>query len=158
MGDKDAGRGASDGAGLSSGKGTNGVMDGQANAEKFLAWQGEVDDYKPFVHQGTLSVARVARECGLKRDVFYTNPTIRDQLWPALLERLEGEGVLKVRAAQPAQVVVRDQRRSAASDARIKQIQEENEVLKAENRELRRQLEKFKGMAEVLHTTGRLPW
>ena len=138
--------------------GTNGILDGQANVAKFLAWQTEVEDYKPFVHQGNLSVSRVARECGLNRDVFYTNPVIRDSLWPELLTRLERDGVLKVRVAQPAQAVIRDHKRSAASDARVKQIQEENEALKAENRELRKQLEQFKGMAEVLHTSGRLPW
>jgi len=44
------------------------------------------------------------------------------------------------------------------SDARIKQIQEENEAVKAENRELRKHLEKLKVLDEILLTTGRLPW
>lgn len=43
-------------------------------------------------------------------------------------------------------------------NARIKQIQEENEALKAENRELRRRLEKLGGLEEILQSTGRLPW
>jgi regulator of replication initiation timing len=68
------------------------------------------------------------------------------------------DGVLRQRVANPVEVIARATKSSAASDARIKQIQEENEALKAENRELRKQLERFNGIEEVLHTTGRLPW
>lgn len=141
-----------------SNKGSNGILDGVANAQAFLDWQTSVDDFKPFVHQGALNVSRVARESGLKREVFYTNPEIRDRLWPALLHRLEIEGVLRRRVANPVEVIARQTKSSAVNDARIKQIQEENEALKAENRELRKQLERFNGIEEVLHTTGRLPW
>jgi len=133
-------------------------MDGRANVEKFQDWLSEVKDFKPYVYQGTLSVSLVARECGLKREVFYTNPTLKEHLWPQLLMQLEKAGILKARSAQPAQLVVRKQVRSPASDARTKQIQEENEALKAENQELRRQLERFKGLTDSLYTTGRLPW
>ena len=129
-----------------------------ANAQAFLTWQAEVEDFKPFVHQGMLNVSRIARECGLKREVFYTNTDIREKHWPALLQKLEAEGVLRPRVANPVEVVVRQAKSSALSDARVKQIQEENEALKAENRELRKQLVRFDGIEEVLHTTGRLPW
>ena len=143
---------------MSSAKGSNGIKDGLLNEQTFVDWLTNVDDFKPYIHQGVLSISRVARECGLNRDVFYTNPEIRDSHWPALNKRLEDEGVLKLRVAKPAEIVQRQHQRSATSDARIKQIQEENEAVKAENRELRRQLDKFKGIDEILHTTGRLPW
>lgn len=133
-------------------------MDGEANVQSFLAWQKDVKDFKPFIHQGVLSVSRVARESGLSRNVFYTNPEIRDVLWPNLLHRLETDGVLKQRVANPVEVVQRQPSRSGIGEARIKQIQEENEALKEEVSELRKQLGRFQGMDEVLHTTGRLPW
>jgi Family of unknown function (DUF6262) len=139
-------------------KGTNGVMDGEANAQTFLAWQKGVNDFKPFIHQGVLSVQRIARECGLNRNVFYTNPEIRDALLPNLLHRLEKDGVLRQRVANPVEVVMREPKRSGLGDARIKQIQEENEALKAEVSELKKRLERFQGMVEILHNTGRLPW
>jgi hypothetical protein len=138
--------------------GSNGILDGRANAECFLEWQKTVVDFKPFIHQGVLSVQRVARESGLNRNVFYTNPEIRDVLLPNLLHRLEKDGVLKQRVANPVEVAMREPKRSGIGDARIKQIQEENEALKAEVSELRKQLGRFQGMDEVLHTTGRLPW
>lgn len=134
------------------------MQDGQKNVEAFLDWSSRVEDFKPFIHQGLLSVSRVAKECGLNRDVFYSNPEIRDVLWPNLLHRLEKDGVLKQRVANPVEVVMREPKRSGIGDARIKQIQEENEALKAEVSELRKRLERFQGMDEILYTTGRLPW
>lgn len=139
-------------------KGSNGIRDGQGNVEAFLNWVAQNDDFKPFIHQGILSISRVAKECGLNRDVFYTNPDIRDVHWPALNKRLEDEGVLKPRVANPVNEVPRQRHGTAVSEARIKQIQEEAEAVKAENRELRRQLEKLKGIDEILHSTGRVPW
>lgn len=139
-------------------RGSNGAQDGERNVQTFLAWLADVEDFKPYIYQGVLSVSKVARECRLNRDVFYTNPEIRDVHWPALNRRLEDEGVLKPRIARPVEAIRRPPQRSAASEARIKQIQEENEAIKAENHELRKQLEKFKGIDEILHTTGRLPW
>jgi hypothetical protein len=140
-------------------KGTNGQMDGRAKARAFRAWLRQVEDFKPFIRQGKLNISLVAAECGFKhREVFYTNPRISKHLLPALERRLEQEGVLHRRIANPVEVVQRAPRPSAASDARVKQIQEENGALKAENEELRKQLERFNGIEEVLNTTGRLPW
>lgn len=143
---------------MSSLKGSNGILDGLRNVEVFLGWVANTADFKPFIYQGLLSISRVASECGLNRDVFYTNPDIRDIHLPALSKRLEDEGVLKARVAKPVDSSPRQPRREAASDARIKQIQEEHESVKAENRELRRQLEKLKSIDEILHSTGRIPW
>ena len=139
-------------------KGTNGVEDGRLNAQAFASWTALVDDFRPFIHQGVLSISRIAKEANLNRDVFYTNPDIRDIHFPALIRRLEDQGILKARVANPAAVIPRQQKKNPMDDARIKQIQEEAEAVRAENRELRKQLEKFKGIEEILHTTGRLPW
>ena len=138
--------------------GTNGVEDGFANVQRFTFWKEGVRDFKPYIRQGALNLSLIGREAGLKRGALYTNTTIREKLLPKLQEDLEKQGILRARTAQPAQVVVRDVSRSPVTDARIKQIREENEVLKAENHELRAQLLRFKGMTDVLHATGRLPW
>lgn len=144
---------------MSAQKGSNGMKDGEENLRTFLAWIDDVEDFKPYIHQGVLSVSRIAREAGLNRDVFYTNPQIRDVHFPRLIARLEEQGVLKQRVTNPVQVMPRQRGRSnAAKEARIKQIQEEHEAVKAENLELRAQLERYKGMDEILKTTGRLPW
>lgn len=143
---------------MSAKKGSNGIRDGEESVRIFLAWASGIDDFKPYIHQGLLSVSRVAREAGLNRDVFYTNPDIRDIHWPRLIASLEEEGVLKQRVTNPVEALPRSPQRSPLAEARMKQIQEEHEAVKAENRELRVQLERFKGIDEILRTTGRLPW
>lgn len=55
-----------------------------------------ITDFKPFIYQGLLSLSRVANECGLNRDVFYTSPDIRDIHWPVIIKRLEDARPLMV--------------------------------------------------------------
>lgn len=138
-------------------KGSNGIQDGEDHAEIFRAWVEETKDFKPYIYQGLLNISRIARESDLNRDVFYTNPDIRDTQLPALTKKLEDDGVLKLRVANPAEDIPRQPRGNPTNDARIKQIQEEHEAVKAENRELRRQLAKVNGIVEILHSTGRIP-
>lgn len=138
-------------------KGKNGIQEGLETIETFLKWSESVTDWKPFVRQGILNISRIARESELERNVFYTNTDLIDIHFPALVSRLEDEGVLRSRVARPTQLV-RPKRDGMMSDARVKQIQEEAEAVKAENRELRRQLERLKGIDEILHSTGRVPW
>lgn len=57
-----------------------------------------------------------------------------------------------------ASSMLRQHQQRAESDAHIKQIQEENEAVKAENPELRKQLDNLRGIDEILHTTVRLPF
>lgn len=142
-------------------KGHNGVQEGERNVQAFLSWMQGVKDFKPYVYQGMLSISRVAREAGLNRDVFYTNPEIKDHHWPTLIKRLEEQGILKPRVANPVSHLPRQRSKDPALTARIKQIQEENEALKAENRDLRKQLEHYRKLQkseEILQGTGRLPW
>lgn len=138
-------------------KGTNGIQDGQRNVEVFLNWTASVTDWKSFVSQGLLSVSRLAKECKLNRNVFYTNPDIRDIHLPTLILRLENEGVLRSRLTK-ANKFNPTKLGGAFSDARIKRIQEDADAVKAENSELRRQLERFKGIDDILQSTGRVPW
>lgn len=143
---------------MSAQRGSNGIEDGRLNAQAFVNWAACIKDFKPYIHQGVLSISRLAREAGLNRDVFYTNREIRDVHLPALNRRLEDQGILKPRVANPVEMLPRQPKKNQIAEARVKQIQEEAEAVKAENRELRKQLERFKGLDEVLHTTGRLPW
>lgn len=61
---------------------------GQLNEQIFIDWVTHVDDFKPYIHQGVLSVSRIAREDGLNCGVLYINPKIRDFHWHTLNKRL----------------------------------------------------------------------
>lgn len=139
-------------------KGSNGVEDGLVNVQKFRDWQNSVEDFKPYVKDGGLNLAMVARESTLKRNALYTNTTIADDLIPALLKKLEKEGVLKPKVAEPARIVLKERERSPQEAGRMKQLAEQNEALTTENRELRAELDKLKVLSEVLQSTGRIPW
>lgn len=144
---------------MSAQKGSNGIRDGEVNLRIFLAWIESVIDFKPYIHQGALSISRIARETGLNRDVFYTNPEIRDVHFPKLVARLDEQGVFKQRIANRRQDISPQRGDGNLVDnMRIKQLQEEYEAVKAENLELRAQLERYKNMDEILTITGRLPW
>ena len=138
--------------------GTNGVMDGLHHAELFNKWVSEVSDFRPFISQGTLNVSRIASESGLQRNVFYTNPMIRDDLMPTLVRRLEAQGTLSARMTVPTTLIIQKPKTSGAADAVVKQIQEQNDALKAENSVLRKELQKHKAIKDILTETGRLPW
>ena len=143
---------------MSSSAGSNGILDGKANAAKFRAWQQDVEDFKPYISQGTLNISKLSRESGVDRNAFYSNPEIRDQLLPDLLDVLESRGLLKARVAMPATVVVQDRRSSSTSDAVVKRLMEQNEAYKAEIAELRKELKKQNTVRSMLLETGRMPW
>ncbi len=143
---------------MSSSSGSNGILDGRANALKFEAWREQVEDFKPFIRQGTLSISRIADECGLLRNVFYTNPEIRDRLLPELIALLEARGLLKARVAMPATVVIQESRGSSVSGAAVKLLMEQNEAFKVEIAVLRKELQKREMIKSMLSETGRMPW
>lgn len=149
---------------MSAQKGSNGVEDGRKNVRDFLAWRNRTDDFKPYIWQGLLNQSRIAREAGFGRGVFDTNKEIRDVHYPALIAELEAQGVLQARVANPSDRPMESNgnpRRSTLELARIKQIQEEAEAVRAENRELRAQLaklERLKVLDDIISTTGRMPY
>jgi hypothetical protein len=132
--------------------GSNGVLDGERHAMLFSQWERDVEDFRPYLNQGALSISKIADECGLNRNVFYTNRVIRYELMPALEMRLEREGLLKARVNAPAAVIIKHSR--DANAAGVKLLQEQNEALKAEVASLRAELRKH----QILRETGRLPW
>ena len=150
---------------MGSRKGTNGQKEGRANVRALLACLGEIDDFRRYIDDGALNKSKLAKEAGLDRGVMYSNTRIKRWVLPALTKRLERQGILHPRAANPVDIVQRAARSSDVSAARVKQIQEQNESVTAERDALRRQVEELKkqvarlgGIEEVLYTSGRLPW
>ena len=138
---------------------SNGIQDGRANVEKFLQWQQEVEDFKPYIRQGTLSISRVAAESGLNRNVFYTNPEIRDQLMPELEATLLARGLLSARSSVPTTLTVdRASSGSKLAGSENKRLIEQIEAYRAEIDELRRQLQRREVVQSLLAESGRLPW
>lgn len=146
----------------------NGKEVGAANVTKFEAWVAERKaggDWKDYIRQGQLNRTEVAIECGFAKSVLRQNPTVKAAL-QALEERLRAEGVLPsaegtktpqvddevVSASVDRRIVSINNR----SEKRVKALEEQNAALRAEVRELRQQLKRYRMIDEHLAETGRL--
>ncbi len=150
--------------------GLSGKQIAAANLQRFNAWIVEREttaDWPGYIRQGKLNRSEIATECGFALSVVRQNPAVKAAL-EALETRLLASGVLQnskaaskgaIEATDTATVQATDLRilsSKASAERRVKAVEEQNAALKAENRDLRDQLKKYKFLDEHLATTGRL--
>lgn len=137
----------------------------EQNFQTFSSWIASKtdDEFRQMVVRGGLSRREIAAQCGFAVSALNQNPRIKSALL-AKEASLRDSGVLPPKAsevdeeaAQP--LVPRESGTTGRSlDAeRLRRLELENASLKVENQELKRQLEKFVVLREVLSSTGRLP-
>jgi hypothetical protein len=115
------------------------------------------------VVRGGLSRREIAAQCGFSTSALNQNPRIKATLL-AKEETLRIAGVLPPKVADVGDETALSLPYKEAGTAnrsmdveRVKRLEVENASLRAENQELKRQLEKFAVLREVLSTTGRIP-
>ena len=152
------------------GSATGKLTPGAINLQKFEAWIKDRDmasDWVDYIRGGKLNRTEVAQECGFGTPAFRQNPSIANAL-EALEERLLAlgftarakdaltatSGATDAATVQAADLRILSSKTSA--ERRVKAVEEQNAALKAENRDLREQLKKYKFLDEHLATTGRL--
>lgn len=136
----------------------------EENVRRFTTWAASKtdDDFRELVSRGALSRTDIAAECGFAKSALAQNPRIRDAL-KALEAALRERGVLPPVAEAPAEYPLGsttrapDVARLAREAERLSRLEQENASLKAENGELKRLLERYAVLQEVLAETGRLP-
>lgn len=143
---------------------------GTINLQKFTSWiqdRDSADDWSDYIRAGKLNRTEVARECGFGTPAFRQNPAIAQAL-QALETRLQDFGLMgdakacltpSSEATESATVQAADLRilsAKASAEKRVKSVEEQNASLKAENRDLREQLTRYKLLEEHLSATGRL--
>jgi hypothetical protein len=135
----------------------------EQNVQIFQAWLATKTDadFRQMVSRGVLSRKEIAKECGFAKSALDQNPRIKAALkiaedglrerrvLPALEEKLPNDD------APPMREV--GQQRAARDAERLKRLEQENASLRAENDELKRQLERYVVLQEALSLTGRLP-
>lgn len=146
----------------------SGQQTAEVNYQKFIVWLASksADDFRQLVNKrdGVLSRKEIAAECDFGGSAINQNPRIKEALLKKETE-LRESGVLPPLASrnEPTPNTTTPEPRTAASapksfDAeRLRRLELENASLKTENQELKRQLDKFAVLREVLSTTGRLP-
>lgn len=143
----------------------NGQQLAEQNFQTFCTWVESKtnEDFRQIVIRGGLSRREIAAQCGFSTSALNQNPRIK----AALLAKEEGLrqiGVLPHKvsveenaAEQPLRSLESSTAGRSVEAERLRRLEQENASLKAENQELKRQLEKFVVLREVLSTTGRLP-
>ena len=109
-----------------------------------------------------LSRTEIAKECGFAKSALVQNPRIKTMLQDQE-DKLRQRGILPPAVERdqeaPAGSLMRDPSglRAAADAERLRRLEQENAALKAEVAELKRIVEKFSVLRDVLALTGRLP-
>lgn len=142
----------------------NGQQMAEQNLLAFSAWLASKtdDDFRQLVSRGVLSRKEIAIECGFSKSALDQNPRIKAAL-QATEAALRNRGVLPpaVRKApgQEVEPLMREAgKQKLGLDAeRLRRLEQENASLRAENGELKRQLERFTVIREALAVTGRAP-
>ncbi len=120
------------------------------------------DDFRQLVSRGVLSRKEIAIECGFSKSALDQNPRIKSAL-KAAEHALRERGVLPTIAEksqeQPAEPLMREvgKQKLGLDTERLRRLEQENANLRAENGELKRQLERYAVIREVLSLSGRVP-
>ena len=136
----------------------------EENFQKFVAWllSKSDDDFRQMVNRdGTLSRKEIVAECRFGSSVINQNPRIKATLLSKEIE-LRERGILPpISDKNRYESSATSREVSAATQSfdadRLRRLEFENAALRAENKEIKRQLEKFAVLREVLSTTGRIP-
>lgn len=142
----------------------NGQQLAEQNFRVFCSWieTKSNDDFRQMVVRGGLSRREIAAQCGFSSSALNQNPRIKAALLAKEL-LLRESGVLPLREvdrvgdAPPASLIESRSAGRSLDAERLRRLELENAALRAENQELKRQLEKFVILREVLSSTGRLP-
>lgn len=129
-----------------------------ANFDSFQAWRRSKtnEDFRQLEHRGKLNRVDIARECGFARSVCDQNPRVRNAL-AELEEWLRTEGVLPEKSDSAGCNSGLLQSGRSVDAERLRRLESENALLRAEVSDLKRRLSRFEVMSATLAETGRLP-
>lgn len=142
----------------------NGQQLAEQNFQAFTAWLSSRtdDDFRQLVNRGCLSRREIAAQCRFAVSALNQNPRIKSAL-VAKEALLRESGVLPAISARSEEAAVAPPVREPGSTGRsldaerLRRLEQENASLRAENSQLKRELERYAVIRDVLSTTGRLP-
>lgn len=137
----------------------------EENVRLFQTWAASKtdDEFRDMVVRGSLSRSDIAKECGFAKSALAQNPRIKAAL-QELETSLRDRGVLPPLVAK--QIGQEPERSSEgkssggfgrADHERLRRLEQENALLRAENEELKAAFGRSSVLQEALTLTGRLP-
>lgn len=140
----------------------NGQQLAEKNFNMFVAWLASksADEFRGMVSRGVLSRKEIAKECGFAQSALNQNPRIKSALLAKEVQ-LRDSGVLPALAGvageAPAPLMREPGSNARSFDIeRLRRLEQENASLRAENGQLKRELERYAVLREALSTAGRL--
>ena len=141
---------------------SNGQQKAQQNVERFLSWSTEreyLNDWRPYIYRGKLNRKIIAEECNFAKSVLLQNPTVREAL-SQLEIKLEKQGLFTT--SSPSAIIslpssIHQPQNNSVLEKRIKELEEKNLLLKAENEKIRMDLKKYELIEQTMLSSGLLP-
>jgi hypothetical protein len=142
----------------------NGQQLAEQNLLVFTTWLASKtdDDFRQLVSRGVLSRKEIAIECGFGKSALDQNPKIKKALTVAE-DALRERGILppttREAPEQEGEPLIREVGKATrgVDVERLRRLEQDNASLRAENRELKQQLERYALIREALALTGRAP-
>lgn len=129
----------------------------------FITWRdGKSDnDFKQLVFRGNLNREEIAKECCFAKSVLRQNPRVAEAL-KNLETDLRERNILPPLACDETGDDAPPMRpsglmKAAVDKERIKRLEQDNAMLRAENANLKDQLERYTTLQRALSLTGRVP-
>lgn len=119
--------------------------------EKWIADRDEANDFNEYERQGKINRGALCSELDIARSVTNQNPAVKQLIAEAEKRWYDrpAEDIKSLKAASE-----RYEKRVAVASSEISKLTDEIAKLKAENSELKRQLERYAAMDEVIKSTG----
>lgn len=136
---------------------SNGQQKAQQYADRVQKWIAERDahgDYPEYERSNKVNRAALCDELDFSRSVVNQNPAVKAALAEAE-KRWYGEKELDTKAHEAARE--RSEKRANQRSADVSKLEDVIAKLKAENSTLRKQLERYSAMDEVIQKTGMAP-
>lgn len=136
---------------------SSGQQKAQENVQRLTQWIAERDqqgDFNEYERQGKINRQALCSELDFSRSVVTQNPRVKKLLGEAE-SRWFNHKQQDSKAHEAARE--RSEKRVAEVNADVSRLQDEIARLKAENAALRRTLEKYAAMDEIIQSTGYAP-
>ncbi len=138
----------------------SGQEKGAEHFEAFKRWVAELTDAdaRAMVRGGQLNRSEICKAVGCARSVLQQNPRVKQALGE-LEDGLRERGVLPQAQQHDKELPLRaiGQLQQATDRERLKQLEVENASLRAALTEMRKRLQRYEVLDELLATSGRRP-
>jgi len=139
-------------------KAKSGQQHGEDNLKEFRKWVASKsdEDFKEYEFRGQLNRTEIAKECEFGKSAITQNPTIKEEL-AQLENQLRARGILPPLSGSDNDPVAVGSVSTKAEDNRVKRLEGENSMLRAELEKHRKYMKRYDLMERFMAESMRMP-